>query len=46
MKKLRYAIEKSTKIKLEKTLLLLLLHKTVMQQDGIVPLNQNGESLK
>ena len=24
----------------------LLLHKTMMQQDGIVPLNQNGESLK
>jgi len=22
------------------------LHKTVMQQDGIVPLNENGESLK
>ena len=31
MKKLRYAIQKSTKIKLEWTLLLLLLHKTVMQ---------------
>jgi len=32
MKKLRYAIQKSTKIKLERTLLiLLLLHKTVMQ---------------
>jgi len=40
MKKLRYAIQKSTKIKLERTLLLLLLlHKTVMQYDGIVPLN-------
>jgi len=31
MKKLRYAIQKSTKIKLEWTLLLPLLHKTVMQ---------------
>ena len=38
-------LQKSTKIKLEWTLLLPLLHKTVMQQDGIVPLNQNGESL-
>ena len=31
MKKIRYAIQKSTKIKLEWTLLLLLFHKTVMQ---------------
>ena len=31
MKNIRYAIQKSTKIKLEWTLLLLLLHKTVMQ---------------
>ena len=31
MKKLRYAIQKSIKIKLEWTLFLLLLHKTVMQ---------------
>jgi len=31
MKEVRYAIQKSTKIKLERTLLLVLLHKTVMQ---------------
>ena len=43
-----YAMQykKVQKNKLEWTLLLLLLHKTVMQLDGIVPLNQNGESLK
>ena len=40
MKKLRYTIQKSTKIKLEWTLFLLLGHKTVMQWDGIVPLNR------
>ena len=45
--KIRYAIKKyKNQTGMNLSLLLLLLHKTVMQSDGIVPLNQNGESLK
>ena len=46
MKKLRYKKIQKSSWNEPYSSLLLLHHETVMQYDGIVPLNQNGESLK